>query len=90
MMAISDNLLCQGTVEVVVKEHNGYKIRFDSARLGNGEALFVPDQCVMSNGPVPLLTVDKPDFEEGVETNKDNMFLIDSIAELQGQCQLQG
>ena len=86
MMSMSDNLLCQGNVEVVLKELNGYKIRFEHQfRIGNGESIFVPDQSVMSNGPVPLLTVDKPDFEEGVETSKDNMYLIDTLAELQGK-----
>ena len=59
-------------------------MRFDSARLGNGEALFVPDQCVMSNGPVPMLTVDKPDLEENVETGNETLVLMDAIAELQG------
>jgi len=84
----SENLLVQGNVEVVLKEHNGYKIRFDNPlvqqRIGTGESIFVPDQSVMSDGPVPLLTVDKPDFEDGVETSKDSMYLIDALAELQG------
>ena len=84
VLSASDNLLCQGTVEVVVKEHNGYKVRFDSTKVGNGEALFVPDQCVMSNGPVPLLTVDKPEFDEGQQESTDNKYLIDALAQLQG------
>ena len=59
-------------------------MRFDSARFGQGEAIFVTDQAVMSNNPVPKLTVDKPEFEETQESQRDNNILIDVLAELQG------
>ena len=38
----------------------------------------------MSNNPVPMLTVDKPEFEETQESQRDNNILIDVLAELQG------
>ena len=45
--------------------------------------MFVPDDCVMSNTPVPMLAVEKPDLDESIDAHSTEK-LIHSIAAVQG------
>lgn len=45
--------------------------------------MFVPDDCIMSNTPVPMLAVEKPDTDESIDA-KSTEKLLHSIANAQG------
>ena len=45
--------------------------------------MFVPDDCIMSNTPVPMLAVEKPDTDESIDAQSTEK-LLHSIANAQG------
>ena len=50
--------------------------------------MFVPDDCIMSNTPVPMLAVEKPDMDESIDAQSTEK-LLHSIANAQGMlCRL--
>ena len=46
--------------------------------------MFVPDDCIMSNSPVPMLAVEKPDMDESIDAQSTEK-LLHSIAQAQGK-----
>ena len=48
-----------------------------------GHALFVPDDCVMANVPIPMLVVEKPEADDA-QDRSNNDHLVAAMARLQG------
>ena len=68
----------------MLKEHNGYSVRFENDKVNFGSAMFVPDYCVMANVPIPMLVVEKPDSEDVVDKSTNDK-LVECMARLQGK-----